>query len=95
MSLLGRRLPLPVTVHEPSISRWLCRVAPPLNQAQQVLSDQMIEYWAHFVHNSEPGSQWPAFHPGQKRLSFQPDGSRVFTNFDDTHQCAFWASLKG
>jgi len=28
-------------------------------------------------------------------LSFQPDESRVFTNFDDTHQCAFWASLKG
>jgi len=92
-----RKLPFPMGASHSFELRYLFDIGgtPPLNQAQQVLSDQMIDYWAHFVHTSEPGSQWPVFHPDQKRLSFQPDGSRVFTNFDDTHQCAFWASLKG
>jgi para-nitrobenzyl esterase len=25
----------------------------------------------------------------------QPDGSRLVTDFDQKHQCAFWAGLKG
>jgi para-nitrobenzyl esterase len=28
-------------------------------------------------------------------LSFQPDGSKVITDFDEAHQCPFWAGLKG
>ncbi len=69
--------------------------APPLNPPQQAVADQMIDNWAHFVSTAEPGPQWPAFGADEKRLSFQPDGSRVITDFDETHQCAFWASMKG
>jgi len=66
-----------------------------LNPAQQVLSDQMIDYWAHFVHDAEPGAEWQAFGADKKRLSFQPGGSTVITDYDESHQCAFWASVKG
>lgn len=92
-----RTLPFPVGASHSLELRHLFDVggAPPLNAAQQVLSDQMIDYWAHFVHTADPGSQWPAFGPDENRLSFQSDGSRVITDYDKTHQCAFWASLKG
>ena len=34
-------------------------------------------------------------HPGSEiRLSLQPDGSRLVTGFDDTHQCQFWAEIE-
>ena len=39
---------------------------------------------------------WPALGTdvaAQPWMSLQPDGSRVVTDFDDSHQCAFWASL--
>jgi para-nitrobenzyl esterase len=92
-----RTLPFPVGASHSLELRYLFDVggAPPLNPAQQALSDQMIDYWAHFVSTGEPGPQWPAFGPDENRLSFQSDGSRVFTDFDDTHQCGFWASVKG
>jgi para-nitrobenzyl esterase len=69
--------------------------APPLDPAQQKLSEQMIDYWSKFVATGEPGTGWPALGPGGKRLSFQPDGSKVITDFDEAHQCPFWAGLKG
>jgi para-nitrobenzyl esterase len=28
-------------------------------------------------------------------MSLRPDGSRVINNFEELHQCPFWASLKG
>jgi len=92
-----RTLPFPVGASHSLELRYLFDVggAPPLNPAQQVLSDQMIDYWAHFVRNAEPGSQWPAFGTDEKRLSFQPGGSTVITDFAESHQCAFWASVKG
>jgi para-nitrobenzyl esterase len=92
-----RKLPFPVGASHSLELPYLFDVggAPPLNPAQQALSDQMIDDWAHFVRTGEPGPQWPAFGPDKKRLSFQPDGSRVSTDFDVAHQCAFWASLKG
>jgi para-nitrobenzyl esterase len=92
-----RQLPFPVGASHSLELRYLFDIgyAPPLNPTQQALADQMTDYWAHFVSTAEPGPQWPAFGADEKRLSFQPDGSRVITDFDETHQCAFWASLKG
>jgi para-nitrobenzyl esterase len=92
-----RTLPFPVGASHSLELRYLFDVgdAPPLNPAQQVLSDQMIDYWAHFVHTAEPGDPWPAFGPDKKRLSFQPGGSTVITDYDKRHQCPFWASVKG
>jgi para-nitrobenzyl esterase len=92
-----RTLPFPVGASHSLELRYLFDVggAPPLNPAQQVLSDQMIDNWAQFVRTAEPGSQWPAFGSDEKRLSFQPGGSTVITDFDESHQCAFWASMKG
>ena len=40
--------------------------------------------------------EWPALGAdvaAQPWMSLQPDGSRVVTDFDDIHQCPFWASL--
>ena len=28
------------------------------------------------------------------RMSLRPDGSRVMTDYDQVHQCAFWAGLQ-
>ena len=41
---------------------------------------------------------WPRFNAApapENRLSLQPDGSRVISDFDETHQCGFWETLKG
>jgi para-nitrobenzyl esterase len=76
--------------------------APALSLAQQALSDQMIDYWAAFVATGSPRAQgqpdWPELGPDAatgKRMSLQPDGSRVVTSFEETHRCPFWASVKG
>ena len=92
-----RKLPFPVGASHSLELRYLFDVggASPLNPTQQQLSDQMIDYWAHFVRTGDAGPQWPAFGPDEKRLSFQGDGSTVNTDFDVTHQCEFWAGLKG
>ncbi|OBF33042.1 carboxylesterase [Mycobacterium sp. ACS1612] len=92
-----RTLPFPVGASHSLELRYLFDVggAPPLNPTQQALSDQMIDYWAHFVHTGEPGAQWPAFGADKKRVSFQAGTSTVTTDFDDVHQCAFWSGLKG
>jgi para-nitrobenzyl esterase len=92
-----RTLPFPVGASHSLELRYLFDVggAPPPQPAQKALSDQMIDYWAHFVRTGEPGQQWPRFDAGENRLSLQPDGSKVITDFDDAHQCAFWASAKG
>jgi para-nitrobenzyl esterase len=70
--------------------------APPLNPDQRALSDEMIDYWAQFIITGSPGSDWPALQRGDagERMSLQSDGSRVVTNFEETHQCPFWTSLR-
>ncbi|MDT5250185.1 MAG: para-nitrobenzyl esterase [Mycobacterium sp.] len=99
-----RTLPFPVGASHSLELRYLFDVggAPPLNPAQQVLSDQMIDYWSNFVATGKPGAddqpQWPELGTDpatEERLSLQPDGSRLVTDFDQKHQCAFWAGLKG
>ncbi|UQX11592.1 carboxylesterase/lipase family protein [Candidatus Mycobacterium methanotrophicum] len=84
--------------------RYLFKVggAPLLNPAQRMLSDQMVSYWSHFVTNGTPTATgqpaWPAKtgDAGENVwMSLRPGSTRVITNFEEAHQCPFWASLKG
>jgi para-nitrobenzyl esterase len=97
-----RTLPFPVGASHSLELRFLFEVggAEPLDPAQQKLSDQMLDYWSRFIADGSPDTagqpEWPALGAGagsQPWMSLQPDGSRVVTDFDDSHQCAFWASL--
>lgn len=94
-----RTLPFPVGASHSLELRYLFDVggAPPLNPAQQELSNQMIDYWTSFVKNGDPATEgqpeWPEAGDDLaaiKRLSLQPDGSRVMTDFAAVHQCGFW-----
>jgi para-nitrobenzyl esterase len=72
--------------------------APPLNPAQQVLSDQMITYWSRFVTTGAPDApgqtDWPQLNPEEPQwLSLQTGGPTITTDFATRHQCGFWASL--
>jgi len=71
--------------------------APPLNPAQQVLSDQMIDYWSSFVATGVPDAPgqpaWPQLDPERpQQLSLTTGGPTVTTDFAVRHQCAFWDS---
>jgi para-nitrobenzyl esterase len=92
-----RTLPFPVGASHSLELRYLFDIggAPALDPDQQVLSDQMIDAWSQFVRDGHPGDGWPAFDGEEKRLSLRPDGSRVETDFDQLHQCPFWAGPKG
>lgn len=96
-----RTLPFPVGASHSLELRYLFDVggAPALNPAQQRLSDQMIDYWAHFVADGVPVSDgapdWPKVGADGPWMSLRPDGPRVVTDFDDARQCDFWAGLGG
>jgi para-nitrobenzyl esterase len=97
-----RTLPFPVGASHSLELRYLFEVggAPPLSSAQQALSDQMIGYWSGFVANGTPDVDgqpaWPALDKadGGGRMSLRPDGSRIETDFEQIHQCEFWAGLQ-
>lgn len=91
-----RKLPFPVGASHSLELRYLFDIggAQPLTPDQRVMSDQMIDAWSQFVRDGHPGDDWPAFDDAQKRLSLQPDGSRVETDFAQKRQCQFWAGLK-
>jgi para-nitrobenzyl esterase len=92
-----RTLPFPVGASHSLELRYLFDIggAPPLNPAQQTLSDAMIADWSRFVSSGSPG--WPAFDgaPGSPRMSLQSSGSHMADGFAQEHQCPFWAGLKG
>jgi para-nitrobenzyl esterase len=97
-----RQLPFPMGASHSLELRYLFDIgnAPPFNPSQRALSDQMIDYWSQFVSSGAPQApgqpDWPKFDASTgKVLSLQPDGNRVVTNFEQTHQCPFWAGLKG
>ncbi|MDT5364828.1 MAG: para-nitrobenzyl esterase [Mycobacterium sp.] len=96
-----RTLPFPIGASHSLELRYLFDIggAPALDPAQQVLSDQMIDYWSEFVATGAPHvadqPDWPELGTSDNRLSLQPGDVRVTTDFDRTHQCPFWASLKG
>lgn len=96
-----RTLPFPIGASHSLELRYLFDVGdgPPLDPAQKKLSEQMIDYWSHFVATGSPDAPgqpaWPATSATEdERMTFQPDGSRVETNFDDVHQCGFWAGVQ-
>lgn len=98
-----RHLPFPVGASHSLELRYLFDVgdAPALNPAQQVLSNQMIDYWSNFVRTGDPAGagvpEWPELGhdpTAGNRLSLHPDGVSVVTDFDEIHQCPFWASLQ-
>jgi para-nitrobenzyl esterase len=97
-----RHLPFPAGASHSLDLRYLFDVggAPPLNAAQQRLSDQMIGYWAQFVSTNVPGfagaPAWPQLNGHRvdgPRMSFEAGGARVSTDFERNHQCPFWAGL--
>jgi para-nitrobenzyl esterase len=99
-----RHLPFPIGASHSLELRYLFDVgdAPALTAAQQVLSNQMIDYWSNFVRTGDPAGagvpEWPELGhdpTAGNRLSLHPDGVRVVTDFDQIHQCPFWASLRG
>jgi para-nitrobenzyl esterase len=72
------------------------RGAPPLNAAQQELSNRMIGYWTGFVRTGVPHADgapdWPPFDGTGPWMSLQTPEVRTFADFADDHHCAFWAS---
>jgi para-nitrobenzyl esterase len=93
-----RAAPFPVGAGHSLELRYLFDVggAPPMSPDQQRLSDEMIDYWSRFVATGSPGEGWPRYEEGNAggRMSLQPDGNRVITDFDQAHRCGFWAGLK-
>lgn len=97
-----RTLPFPVGASHSLELRYLFDVggAPPLNPAQQQLSDQMIDYWSAFVRAGDPAVDgqpgWPEFDGSgtPARMSLQADGSHVDNGYAHVHQCPFWAGLR-
>lgn len=97
-----RTLPFPIGASHSLELRYLFDVggAPPFTPAQQVLSDQMIDYWAAFIRTGAPNGdglpEWPEAGDGTtagNRLSLKPDDITVVNDFDRIHQCQFWAGL--
>lgn len=94
--------PIPVGASHSLELRYLFDIggAPPLNAAQQRLSEEMIGYWSRFVGTGSPNvagqPDWPELGNPEsgERMSLQPDGNRVTTTFEQAHQCPFWAGLK-
>jgi para-nitrobenzyl esterase len=98
---LLRQVPFPVGASHSLELRYLFDMggAPPLDPAQQRLSDQMVGYWTAFVTTGVPGAKgapvWPEINDHASdgpRMSFQSDGSRVINTFEEDHQCRFWAA---
>ena len=99
-----RDVPFPVGASHSLELAYLFNVGglAPFDSAQQVLSDQMISYWTHFVIDGAPKAaglpDWPAQdgNPDHNSwMSLRPSGSQLIADFDTAHQCPFWASLKG
>ena len=94
-----REAPFPVGAGHSLELRYLFDVGggPTLNPDQQRLSEEMMDYWSRFVATGRPGSDWPALNEGDEdeRMSLQPSGNRVTTDFERVHECPFWAGLKG
>jgi para-nitrobenzyl esterase len=98
-----RKVPFPIGASHSLELGYLFEVggAPPLDPAQRRLADQMIAYWSRFVATGAPRvdgqPDWPELGTDAAtapRMSLQPDGSRVVNDFDQSHQCPFWATLK-
>lgn len=99
-----RHVPFPVGASHSLELRYLFDIggAPPLNPAQQVLSDQMVAYWSQFVKTGAPDvegqPEWPQLGADAAtgpRMSLQTGPLSITTDYAARHQCAFWATVKG
>jgi para-nitrobenzyl esterase len=99
-----RDAPFPVGASHSLELRYLFSMggAQPLDPAQQTLSDQMMSYWSHFVTTGAPKApglpNWPAQDGSPDHdswMSLRPGGSQLVTDYEEAHQCPFWATLKG
>jgi para-nitrobenzyl esterase len=97
-----RTLPFPVGASHSLELRFIFEIggADPLDPPQQKLSDQMLDYWSRFIADGAPDAtgqpEWPGLGTAvaaQPWMSLQPDGSRVVTDFGQSHQCPFWDNL--
>ncbi|HEX2689384.1 MAG TPA: carboxylesterase family protein [Kofleriaceae bacterium] len=73
--------------------------APPLDAAQQQLSEAMIDYWTTFARTGQPSSfhtpSWTRFAADQDTMqSLVPATPRPETSFATDHNCAFWDALR-
>lgn len=69
----------------------------PLTAAQQRLADQMVGYWARFVHTGDPATPrqpaWPARQTDTPtRLALRADGPRAVSEPDRDHHCDLWSA---
>src|SRR3984893_7337428 len=94
-----RTVPFPVGAGHSLELRYLFDIsgAPPLDAAQQELSDRMIGYWSGVVRTGVPHADGapdlpPCGGTHGPWMSLQTREVRTFTNFADDHQCAFWAA---
>jgi para-nitrobenzyl esterase len=97
-----RRVPFPVGASHSLELRYLFDMggAPPLDPAQLRLSDEMIRYWARFVTTGAPQVDgqppWPTLGRNTAagpRMSLQAPEVRTFSDYNEAHQCAFWATV--
>ncbi|WP_165422852.1 carboxylesterase/lipase family protein [Ktedonosporobacter rubrisoli] len=74
---------------------------PPFSREQWHLSDQMIHYWARFVHTGNPNGSglppWPSFRtsenvPYVQALAAGDKGIQPI-NMDAEHNCSFWSTI--
>jgi para-nitrobenzyl esterase len=70
-----------------------------LDAQQQLLADDMKDYWAGFARHHQPvagrkgAAAWPAFTAEQPQLlSLRAEGSVMVDDFAQRHQCDFWQS---
>ena len=71
----------------------------PLNQAQERLSDDMVDYWTTFAKLGDPNSgytpYWPNFTvPAELVQSLQLPRPVTISTFGTEHQCDFWDGLQ-
>ncbi|MET8829539.1 carboxylesterase family protein [Streptomyces sp. NPDC004610] len=67
----------------------------PLTPAQQRLADQMVRYWAQFIHTGDPATPGQTAWPPRRtdtptRLALRPDGPHVTTDPGRNHHCDLW-----
>ncbi|MGK5733142.1 carboxylesterase/lipase family protein [Streptomyces sp. URMC 124] len=72
----------------------------PLNSAQRVLSDRMIDYWTRFAHSGNPNGagapHWPAYRERALAQSLAPGAGGIRqVRVGAEHHCGFWDRLQG
>ena len=66
----------------------------PFDPAERRLSDAMGSFWTSFVHDGDPGPEWPAA-AGQDFLGLRltVDSLEPVTTLYEHHRCDFWRDL--